>query len=135
VGTGVSEYKLGVYPPALSWNTRFFLQLLVIMASSPYYEPSIAPASFLASWRKKLSTQLRQTSSIYSIPDDDCPFEYDDEPLHKEAEKVFDDADGQVAEDNNWAPNSPSVALSEFDNLEQQLPEVSMALAGTMIRQ
>ncbi|KAJ5414984.1 hypothetical protein N7509_000082 [Penicillium cosmopolitanum] len=105
------------------------------MASSPYYEPSIAPASFVASWRKKLRTQPRQTSSIYSIPDNDCPFEYDDEPLHKEADEVFDDADGQVAEDNNWAPNSPSVVLSELDNLEQQLPEVSMALAGTMIRQ
>lgn len=105
------------------------------MASPPYYEPSIAPASFVANWRKKLRTQPQQASSIYSIPDDDCPFEYDDETLHKEADENFDDPDGQVAEDDNWAPNAPSVALSEFDNLEQQPPEVSMALAGTMIRQ
>lgn len=106
------------------------------MAPPPDYEPSIAPASFVASWREKLRSQPRQTSPIHSIPDDDCPFEYDDQPLPGEADKLsVNDADRQRVEDGNWAPGSPSVALSDLGNLQQHSPEVSMALAGTMIRQ
>jgi hypothetical protein len=42
------------------------------------YEPSIALAAFAAAWREKFRSEPRHVSSIYSLPDDDCPFEYDD---------------------------------------------------------
>ena len=99
------------------------------------YEPSIAPASFVANWRKKLKSQPRQTSPIYSIPDEDCSFEYDDQPLDEEAGEALNGDGHQAAENNDWAPDSSHVALSEFDDLQQESYEVSKALAGTMIRQ
>lgn len=43
---------------------------------------SIAPAAFAAGWREKFRSQPRQVFSIYSLPDNDCPFEYDDQPLN-----------------------------------------------------
>jgi hypothetical protein len=45
------------------------------------------------------------------------------------------EVDRQHTESNDWAAGSPSLALSDLDNLEQHSPQVSMALAGTFIRQ
>lgn len=106
------------------------------MAPPPDYEPSIAPAAFAAAWREKFRSQPRNVSPIYSLPDEDCPFEYDDQPLHNKADNVAgNEVNRQRTESNDWAAGSPSLALSDLDNLEQHSPQVSMALAGTFIRQ
>lgn len=106
------------------------------MAHPPNYEPSIAPAAFAAAWREKFRSEQRHGSSIYSLPDDDCPFDYDDQPLHDNADNVTEnDVGRQPTESNEWVAGSPSLALSDLDNLEQHSPQVSMALAGTFMRQ
>lgn len=106
------------------------------MAPPPDYEPSIAPAAFAAGWRETFRSQPRHVSSIYSLPDDDCPFEYDDQPLHNEVDNVTGNGvDRQRTECDNWVAGSPSLALPDLDNLEQHSPQVSLALAGTFIRE
>jgi hypothetical protein len=106
------------------------------MAPPPDYEPSIAPAAFAAAWREKLRSEQRHVSSIYSLPDDDCPFEYDDQPLNINADNATEnDVCRQRTESNEWDAGSPSLALSDLDNLEQHSSQVSMALAGTFMRQ
>jgi hypothetical protein len=106
------------------------------MAPPPDYEPSIAPAAFAAAWREKFRSQPLHVSSIYSLPDDDCPFEYDNQPLHNVANNVAGNGfDRQRTECNNWPAGSPSLDLPDLDTLEQDSPQVSLALAGTFIRQ
>ena len=58
------------------------------MAPPLDYEPSIAPAAFAAAWREKFRSQPRNVSSIYSLPDEDGPFEYDDQPLDNKGDNV-----------------------------------------------
>lgn len=104
------------------------------MASPPDYEPSIAPASFVASWRERLRSQLQQIPSHSSV-DDDCPYEYEEQPLSEDAyNRSTNDFDCPRVEDYSCVPSCASVAPSDLDNL-QRSPEVSVALAGTMIRQ
>ena len=106
------------------------------MAPPPDYEPSIAPAAFAAGWRETFRSQPQRGSSIYSFPDDDCPFEYDDQPLNAEANDVTgNEVDRQRTESDNWAAEPPSLALPDLDNLRQHSPEVLMAVGGTFIRQ
>ncbi|KAJ5453905.1 uncharacterized protein N7458_004861 [Penicillium daleae] len=106
------------------------------MALPPDYEPSIALAAFTAAWRKKFRPQPRQSSSIYSLPDDDCPFENDDQPQHYQANnETRNEVDCQRSESEDPATGPPSLALPDLDDLEQQSPEVSMALAGTFMRE
>ena len=105
----------------------------ISMAPPPDYEPSLAPAEFTTGWREKLRSQPQQASPTYSLTDDDCPFEYADQPLDNEAVNATgNEVDRQR---HDWAGGSPSLALPDLDNLEHNSPEVSMALASTFLRQ
>lgn len=143
-------YGIFLFPPSLDIYLRFTLLtrspsinitfspiLLRSMAHPPDYEPSIAPAGFAAAWREKFSKRPRQPPSIYSLPDDDCSFEYDDQPLFSEAEHAaVDGTDRQRARNHDHAVDTSSLFVpSDLNNLDQHSPEVTMALAGTFIRQ
>ncbi|KAJ5146600.1 uncharacterized protein N7515_001164 [Penicillium bovifimosum] len=106
------------------------------MAPPLDYEPSIAPAAFAAGWRQKFRSQPQRVPSTYSLPNDDCPFEYVDQPLNTEANDVTgNEVDRQRIESDNLTADSSSLALPDLDNLRQHSPEVIMALGGTFIRQ
>lgn len=106
------------------------------MAPLNDYDPSIAPAAFVAGWRQRLKSRPSQTSSAYNLPMVDCHVEYDNQPgQHRAISPTDIDANCEDAV-NDWASGSArGVILSGLKDLQHHPPEVWMALAGTIIRQ
>ncbi|KAJ5288106.1 hypothetical protein N7478_003792 [Penicillium angulare] len=103
------------------------------------YEPSIAPATFTATWRENFNSQQQQASSVYSSPvspasdaGEDCAFEYDVQSPGSPRDGDYVAA--EEAENTDWEHASPSLALNGIDDLQRDTSEVSIALVGTFIR-
>jgi hypothetical protein len=92
----------GILKSLLKTNSTVYFRIISSIAPLPDYEPSIAPGAFAAGWREKFRSQPRQVSSIYSLPVNDCPFEYGDQPLNNNTDNVTgNEVDRQRTESDN----------------------------------